>query len=63
MTRIIAIIIIIVSVLTFFQVDVHKFVQDIPVVNKLWDIGAGAWYNYLKPLGDYLFTSIAGLFK
>ena len=63
MGRIIALGIIIIGLLAYFNIDLHAYVKDIPVINKIWDIGAGAWYSYIKPLGEYLFTSIAGLFK
>lgn len=63
MMRIIVIIGAVIITLSFLNIDIHEYIKDIPILSNIWDIGAGAWTNYIKPLFTYLITSITGLFK
>ena len=58
--------VIIFAVLIYFNVDLRSIIGNImtnPVFQKVWSILVVAWTNYLAPLGEYLWTSIAGLFN
>lgn len=63
MLRIIVFIIAGVAVLAYFNIDLHKYVENVPVLSSIWDIGAGAWNGFLVPLGHFLVNSIKGLFN
>ena len=59
--RIILLAIIVIAALAYFNVDVRGILAN-PGVQKVIAIFAGAWNNFLVPLGHYLWTSIANLF-
>ena len=63
MLRVIVFIIAGVAVLAYFNIDLHKYVANVPILSSLWDIGAGAWNGFIVPLIDFLVSSIKGLFN
>ena len=63
MLRVIVFIIAGVAVLAYFNVDLHKYVADVPILSSIWDIGAGAWNGFLVPLWHFLVDGIKGIFS
>ena len=62
LTEIIFIVIVGVAALTYFNIDLRAILSD-PLMQKIFGILKGAWFDYLLPLGGYLKTSILGLFN
>lgn len=61
-TGIIFMIIVGVGLLAYFKIDLRAIFSD-PLMQKMFGILKGAWFNYLLPLGGYLKASILGLFN
>ncbi len=61
-TEIMFIVIVGVIALAYFNIDLRAIFSD-PLMQKIFGILKGAWFNYLLPLGGYLKASILGLFN
>ncbi|OHA84025.1 MAG: hypothetical protein A2937_02425 [Candidatus Yonathbacteria bacterium RIFCSPLOWO2_01_FULL_47_33b] len=61
-TEIFFIVIVGVIAMAYFNIDLRAIFSD-PLMQKIFGIIKGAWFNYLLPLGGYLKVSILGLFN
>lgn len=51
-----------VGLLAYFKIDLRAIFSD-PLMQKMFGILKGAWFNYLLPLWGYLKASILSLFN
>ena len=59
--RIVLLAIVLIALMGYFNVDLRTVFES-PVVQKVANIFVVAWVTYLKPLIEYLYTSISSLF-
>ncbi len=60
----IRVILFIIGLIVIFNfLGIGRFIEDTPILGSIWGIFQTAWNMYLVPLGQFLWTSVLGLFS